>query len=199
MSRFNLDTGDILLFDDKQDGLMGIFSGLVEYFTESPFSHVAMVLKNPTFIHPALHGYYIWQSGWQGSPDPQDGRVKLGVQLTPFEDMFQYYKQRRGRMFLRRFQGDRVKTFSCDKLKIIHDVVYDKPYDLVPMDWVNALRRQDKTPQKTNRFWCSALVGYIYTQCGVLDKTTDWSILRPGDFGVGGLDIPLDKTQIQLL
>ena len=40
----------------------------------------------------------------------------------------------------------------------------------------------DAKPQKTDRFWCSALVGYIYTKCGLLDEKTDWSILRPSDF-----------------
>ena len=32
-------------------------------------------------------------------------------------------------------------------------------------------------PQKTDRFWCSALCGFIYTKCGLLDPKTDWSIL----------------------
>ena len=30
----------------------------------------------------------------------------------------------------------------------------------------------------------SALVGYIYTQVGILDKSTDWSVMRPSDFSV---------------
>tara|TARA_B110001452_G_scaffold227748_1_gene202796 strand:- start:1228 stop:1497 length:270 start_codon:yes stop_codon:yes gene_type:complete len=40
--------------------------------------------------------------------------------------------------------------------------------------------------QKTNRFWCSALVGYIYTQSGILKKETDCSILVPNDFSLDG-------------
>ena len=75
-------------------------------------------------------------------------------------------------------------AFSYDKLKKIHDVVYDRPYDICPRDWFDALFRKDKEPQKTDRFWCSALVGYIYTKCGILKEKTDWSILRPSDFSL---------------
>jgi hypothetical protein len=68
----------------------------------------------------------------------------------------------------------------------IHKVVYDKPYDIVPKDWVEAFFKTDDNPQKTDRFWCSALVGYIYTQAGILKKETDWSILVPNDFSLDG-------------
>ena len=46
------------------------------------------------------------------------------------------------------------------------------------------IERKDLEPQKTDRFWCSALVGYIYTKCGLLDPGTDWSNLRASDFSV---------------
>ena len=51
-----------------------------------------------------------------------------------------------------------------------------------PIDWIMAFFREDITPQKTNRFWCSALIGYIYTKLGILNSDTDWSNLRPCDF-----------------
>ena len=43
-----------------------------------------------------------------------------------------------------------------------------------------------KEPQKTDRFWCSALVGYIYTRVGILDGDNDWSIMIPSDFSIDG-------------
>ena len=49
-------------------------------------------IKDPTFIHPSLKGYYVWESGWEGEPDPQDGKVKLGVQLTPLEEVIKNNK-----------------------------------------------------------------------------------------------------------
>jgi hypothetical protein len=56
-------------------------------------------------------------------------------------------------------------------------------------------------PQKTNRFWCSALTGYIYTMLGYLPSSTDWSILYPSDFSykygsLQYLEIELDIEKI---
>ena len=39
-----------------------------------------MVLKDPSFLHPTLKGLYVWESSWEGKADPQDGKIKLGVQ-----------------------------------------------------------------------------------------------------------------------
>lgn len=36
----------------------------------------------------------MWESGWEGTHDPQDVKVKFGVQITPFEEIFQNYKKR---------------------------------------------------------------------------------------------------------
>ena len=51
-----------------------------------------MVIKDPAFIHPSLKGTYIWESSWEGKPDPQDGEIKLGVQITPFLEIYDHYK-----------------------------------------------------------------------------------------------------------
>ena len=66
----------------------------------------------------------------------------------------------------------------------IHQVVYDRQYDVFPTDWIEALVGKDNMPQKTDRFWCSDMVGYIYTSCGVLDSETDWSLMSPNDFSL---------------
>jgi hypothetical protein len=66
----------------------------------------------------------------------------------------------------------------------VHNIVYDKPYDLVPIDWLEALVKMDPNPQKTDRFWRSTLVGYIYTKCRLLEVKTDWSILAPAYFSL---------------
>ena len=34
MSRFNLNTGDLLLFDYHGGGFFGVFTGLIKYFTK---------------------------------------------------------------------------------------------------------------------------------------------------------------------
>ena len=72
-------------------------------------------------------------------------------------------------------------------------IVYNKPYDTNIFDWMQALIGIDISPQKTNRFWCSALIGYIYTKLGILKHNTDWSILTPNDFSLSGENLTINK------
>ena len=181
MNKYNLKTGDLLLFDHKGSGCMGCFSCLIKTCTNSNITHVGMVLKDPDFIVPPLKGYYVWESNWEGEPDPQDGKIKFGVQITPFDEIYNKYKKTNSKIYIRRINCSQ-KFFCLENLKEIHKVVYDKIYDINPKDWIGAISRSDDEPQKTDRFWCSALVGYIYVHCSLLHPDTDWSILRPSDF-----------------
>lgn len=190
----DLRTGDILLCDDLgHRGFFGIFATLIKYFTNSQYSHIGMVVKDPTFTEKPLKGVYIWESSWQGKPDPQDGKIKLGVQITPLEQFLDNYRKN-GKIFLRRLickQYD--QTFTEEKLTDVHKVVYCKPYDIVITDWLEAWFKRDPWPQKTSRFWCSALIGYIYTSLGLLESSTDWSILAPSFFSTENSDLCLLK------
>ena len=72
-----LETGDVLLFHDKSYSLwkpLSLFGKLIEYFTQSSYSHVGLILKNPTWIDDKLNGVYLWQSSYEGTPDPQDNK-----------------------------------------------------------------------------------------------------------------------------
>lgn len=172
-----LKTGDIILFDYEGHS---IISSLLKRFTKSNFTHVGMILKDPKFIHPSLKGLYVWESGKEDNPDPQDNKKKIGVQITPFIEIYDKYKNTGSKIYIRKIKDNNI--FTDENLKKIHDIVYDKPYDIVPLDWIEGYLQKDLNPQKTNRFWCSALIGYIYTQLGILNPDTDWSILRPCDF-----------------
>lgn len=172
-----LKTGDIILFDYEGHSL---FSSLIKKFTKSKFTHVGMILKDPKFIHPSLKGYYVWESGKEDEPDPQDNKKKIGVQITPFAELYEKYKNTGSKIYIRKIENN--NNITDEKLKQIHDIVYDKPYDIVPLDWIEGYLQKNPDPQKTNRFWCSALIGYIYTKLGILNSDTDWSILRPCDF-----------------
>ena len=177
-----LKTGDILLFNNTGGGFFGAFTSMIKWGTHSNYSHIAMVLKDPTFIHPHLKGTYVWESSWEGTPDPQDGEKKLGVQITPIGEILDKYKNS-GTVLCRKIQCDN-SHFTEENLSKVHDIVYKKPYDIVPLDWVEGFLQKDLNPQKTSRFWCSALVGYIYTKCGILKSDSDWSIMRPCDFSL---------------
>jgi hypothetical protein len=175
-----LDTGDLLLFNSQK---RHIWDSFIYWGTHSNYSHTGIVLKNPTFIHPSLRGTYVWHSSWTGIPDPQDDRLKLGVQITPIDQLLDSYRGG-GHCFYRKLHCK--NNFKKETLQQIHEIVYDKPYDIYPKDWIDAFFKKDANPQKTDRFWCSALIGYIYTRCGILQGDTDWSILSPGDFSLAG-------------
>lgn len=178
-----LKTGDLLLCDDLQYGSWGLFSWLIKFVTKSDFSHVGMIVKDPEFTETPLKGTFVWTSGISNVPDPEDKQTKFGVQFIPFDHFIQTYG---GKIFLRRihFQDpEEYNTiFNTNNLKQIHQVVYDKPYDVIITDWIEAFCKKDPKPQKTSRFFCSALIGYIYTKLTLLDQNTDWSILYPSFF-----------------
>ena len=196
-----LETGDLILFSSKQSGgFMSYLSSLIKWGTHSNYTHIAMILKDPEFVNPRLKGYYVWESGWENKKDPQDNKIKLGVQITPLQVIIDNYKSD-GSVFIRKLDitiDIRNELLSKEKLKKIHDVVYMKPYDIILSDWIKALIQKNNRPQNTDRFWCSALVGYIYTKCGILKEETDWTIIRPCDFSLDGQDLKYNNKTIKL-
>ncbi len=178
----NLQTGDLIFCNcEKKTGIFALFTKIIKWGSHSNWTHIAMVLRDPTYIDPKLKGLYIWESSEEKNPDPQDGKKKIGVQITPLKELLDSYKDS-GTLIVRKLHSDLI---TPEKLKEIHSNVYDKPYDIDIVDWFEALIKKDFTkPQKTNRFWCSALVAYIYTKCGILDEKTDWSIISPNDFDI---------------
>ena len=198
-----LKTGDLLIFNGETGWFRNFFGNIIKWGTHSNYTHIAMILKDPVFLHPHLKGVYVWESGWEGTPDPQDGDIKLGVQITPIEQILNSYKKTEGHCYIRSINCDHNK-FSTVNLSKVHEVVYKKPYDICPFDWVQAFLKEDICPQKTSRYWCSALVGYIYTKCGVIDTNTDWSILKPSDFSLDGENLcfqnecSLSNSQIKI-
>ena len=169
-----LNTGDLILFSNSDT----LFSKIIQYFTKSSYSHIGMVVRDPNFTSKKLEGLFLWESGLETFYDAEDNQIKLGVQISDLSKVIENSNKNQTKLYVRKL----INPPNFEKLKDIHDVVHNKPYDLVPKDWIEALERKDDTPQKTDRFWCSALVGYIYTQLGLLSENTDWSILRPSDF-----------------
>ena len=80
-------TGDILVYHATRFW----YSRFVEYFTDSKYCHVSMILKDPTYIHPDLKGIYILESGMEEFPDSEDGKYKLGVQIVPLKKVLEKY------------------------------------------------------------------------------------------------------------
>jgi hypothetical protein len=185
----NLKTGDIILCDDLEYKNWGLLSWFIKFMSKSDFSHIGMIVKDPDFIDPPLKGTYIWMSGTSNVPDSEDNTMKFGVQFVPYDEYVTTYG---GKLYIRKLHCWKYdELFTTERLKKIHQVVYDKPYDLVITDWIEAYCKKDPNPQKTNRFVCSAFIGYIYTQLTLLPEDTDWSILYPSYFSS-------ENTQLRL-
>jgi hypothetical protein len=178
-----LKTGDLLLCDDLQYSSWGLFSWFIKFMTKSDFSHVGMIVVDPVFTDIPFKGIYVWTSGISDVPDPEDKTKKFGVQFVPYDHFIKTYG---GKIYVRRIEFENMEEytniFNNEKLKEIHKVVYDKPYDIVVTDWIEAYCKKDPHPQKTSRFFCSAFIGYVYTKLTLLDEGLDWSILSPSYF-----------------
>ena len=153
-----LATGDLVLFKERRRSAWWLLDKAIELVTRSAYVHVGMVLVDPPFSVP--RGTYLWESGYEGSPNPETGTRNLGVRLTEIGAAI----------------GDAdVVVRKCtlrvadDKLRKIHRDVFMKPYDVCLSDWLLATLRVDLRPQKTDRFWCSAFVAYVLTRLGWLN------------------------------
>ena len=179
-----------MFWNNNNNGFMGLFSSLIKYGSHSNYTHIGMIIKDPTFINDGLKGLYVWESGYEGQPDPQDNLTKLGVQITPLYEMLNNYKN--SKIIIRKLITKEDK-FNKNILSKMHSIVYNKPYDTNIFDWMQALIGIDISPQKTNRFWCSAFVGYLYANAGILKKNVDWSILSPADFSLEAENLDFEE------
>jgi hypothetical protein len=176
-----LDTGDILLFRGN-----GVISKVVECFGSSRYSHVGMIVRNPSFLHPDMEdGIYLMESSWNPTPDAEDHQVKLGVQIHKLSDILPEFPK--GSIYVRKIYCERNQAFY-DALKKAHEVVHNKPYDENPFDWIRAKYNElhpfpaDGTYQSTKSFWCSALLSYLFCKVGLLDSHVNWSLIAPREF-----------------
>jgi hypothetical protein len=183
-----LDTGDILLFHHTNDCkscyncFFSCVTGLIECCTESQFSHVAIIIRDPQFTNPPLKGLYVMESSFESFPDAEDHKYKFGVELEEFDKVIAS-AQPHERIYWRKLRCIRDRNFY-QLLKEAHQEVHDKPYDFYPEDFINALihKQGGDDGQLTSRFFCSALVAFLYVQWGFLPYTTQWSRVTPKMF-----------------
>jgi len=171
-------TGDILLYNSKT-----IFGRIIEYVTYSKFSHVAIIVRDPIYIDPSLKGLFIVESGEENIHDVISKEKVCGVQLIPLEYVLDTYEKGYiGNLYYRKLNCDRNKLFH----QKVDELIKKKdnfPYDLCISDWFCAkFNIKIGKSQYTDRFWCSALVAYIYVELSFLDKELPWSMIAPRQF-----------------
>lgn len=174
----NCQTGDLLLYSTSL-----WYSKIIEYMTGSKFSHIAIILKDPIYIDPSLKGIYILESGFENKPDPINNDKKCGVQIAPIDDIINSYKNSwMGSLYYRKLDYSRPTNFNNNIKNICADI-YGKPYDFNIIDWIKAeFNIKFGNEKKTNTFWCSALVAYVYKQLGLIKDDISWTIISPKEF-----------------
>ena len=171
-------TGDILLYNSNY-----WYSRLIEWGSGSKFSHISIILRDPTFINEKLTGLYILESSYEDIPDSNTGEKVWGVQIIPLDHVLEEYKKSYvGNLYYRRLETEKTEDFYVKLKDCIKHTEGDK-YDFNPLDWFKAeFQINIGNTRKENTFWCSALVGYVYCHMGFIDKDISWSILPPRKF-----------------
>ena len=171
-------TGDILLYNSNY-----WYSRLIEWGSGSKFSHISIILRDPTFINEKLTGLYILESSYEDIPDSNTGEKVWGVQIIPIEHVLKEYQSSYvGNLYYRKLHANKSEDFYNKLKECVKHTEGDK-YDLNPLDWFKAEFQIDMgNTRKENTFWCSALVGYVYCHMGFIDKDISWSILPPRKF-----------------
>ena len=190
---YNFQTGDILLFDGSDWNIpFGGFSFLIKYFTNSDWSHIGMIVKDPgDFTKKDMpKGLYLWESSFSLN-DTEDHEIKIGVQLTPLENLINNYD---GIIHWRKLNPGNVQITN-EKLAEIHNLVHGKPYDVNPIDWFDALIEY-KSTRSDSRYFCSAFVSRLYSFLGLINPDIDWTIIRPSSFSV---ENPDDNLHIKMI
>lgn len=183
-----LETGDILLFNGRY-----FSSRIVEYFTNSLWSHVALVVKNPDFLmnrDGSSNGLFLFESSGTSIPDIDTGKLEIGVQI---HDLKKYITEYDGDVYVRRLKCSLSNEQRTELIKSVYETLYNKKYDTGVCDLIDLVLHSRRSyfsrlfdyfssPRNTNQLVCSGLVAYTYTICGFLKKTTQWSYITPSYF-----------------
>jgi hypothetical protein len=161
-------------------------SYVIEYMSGSRYSHAGILICNPREIGIDVEdGDYVLHSGYGESAET--GQMIYGVHLERLDKVLAQYTA--GSVFIRVVHAPRDKVFY-ERLKKIHEDVHSRPYDMNLFDWLAAwyYGRYYEIPgwyRNTSRFWCSALVSYVYDRLGWL-YDVDWTIVSPGELAESG-------------
>jgi len=186
-SKYNFDTGDILLFHNNNNfsswtsAFYSIFTNIITFFTQSKYSHIGIIIKDPQFTTPPKKGLYLLESSCENIPDSENNEYKIGVQLQELDTILNEYIN--GQVYWRKLNCIRDKIFYT-RLAEAHNTVHNRPYDVIPTDWLKAvLHINTGNIHRKKTFWCSALVAYIYVVWGFLKPETPWTLVSPKMLG----------------
>lgn len=187
----NFETGDIILFN----GYYGM-SKIIETFTGNRWSHVGMVIKDPDFLfrehdetkNEPIKGIFLYEADGIYLNDIDSGQKLFGVQLIDLQQKINVYQ---GNVSYRKLYWHKKSSEIHNILETVYNTTYHKPYDWYILDLIEPKiykkywfvdQLLEKQGRRTDSFFCSSFIAYIYTQLGLLDKKTNWSLIYPQFF-----------------
>ena len=164
---------DILLFQSNYRGWFGWWGWIVSKITRSKWTHVALVLKDPTYVDSSYKGLYVLESG----SEPWNNT--WGVLVSPLDRVLDDSSHKC--VALRRLLDVDIPNHQ---LEIVYRTVKGKKYDTNVLDLLgNELKSKWlANPRELDKFVCSSFVGYVYTALGLLKEDTPWFFMQPWHF-----------------
>lgn len=178
-----MDNCDILLFESNYKGRFGWWAWIVSLFTRSKWTHVALILKDPTWINPEFKGDYVLECG------SEDWEDYWGVMVSPLSSVINSGEHKR---IVRRKLYYNV---PLEDIKTVYRTVKYKKYDtnLIELLGNETQYKLLANPRESNKFVCSSLVAYIYTALGLLPDDTKWFYFQPWHFSKSNSKLKLLK------
>jgi hypothetical protein len=183
-------TGDLILFQGKS-----IISEIIKLSTNSVWTHIGIIIKNPTFIKNCKKGIYLYVADGAYVIDKPSNKKLIGVQLVDLVDKLNNYE---GTFYYRKLITNKNKKKMMNIFSIVYNTEFHKFYDWLPKNWIatflaihNFENISDiiSNPRHLDKMFCSSLVAYTYTQWKFLNKNTEWSYITPEFFAdINNLD-----------
>jgi len=184
-----LETGDLLLYQTYE-----LSTETVSYFTPCTYTHVSIILKRPTWLDPELtDDYYILESVIDNTKGDISHSASKDIKVISLHYVYDNYTMNQlGHLYVRKLHAQIPIHKIHERVKHAHDTIKNDTYDTSVSNWITALRLMDTKVSSFNLFyqyhnrktmWCSALVAYVYKECGFLSPDIPWTIVNPCDFG----------------
>ena len=168
-----LNTGDLVLF--QGDSLV---SKVIRRVTNSPWSHVGMIMRLPEYDYLALYE----STGVGAFADLVSGKIQKGVQLVPLSDRIRNYE---GNVAIRQLKGILLDAKDRKALVDLRRELRGRPYERSALDLLNAAHdyEGEKMKEDLSSLFCSELVAECYQRLGLLSEEKASDEYTPSDFG----------------
>jgi hypothetical protein len=137
------------------------------------------------------------ESGQEMFPDAVEHKIKFGVQIVNLRKVIEGYS---GNIYVRKLQMKQEDKKTLEpKLIDIWSKIKDLPYDENPWDLLRLIFGfQCGDMQRRDKFFCSALLTFIYDRFQLFQSPIQWDTISPENYNDKGLIENILKPDIKL-